>query len=160
MRYPLALLVLAVGLGACGDDVSNEPAAPDAVTNVRSTPDSAAPDRSEPSTTFSASPITPATVPPESPPGFPVDPTSPPVVAAVSDLAGRLGIDPAEIEVVDARAVTWADSSLGCPEPGVEYLQRLVDGLLVVLGAGGRQYEYHGGDPLTLCEHPKAPSGA
>ena len=40
------------------------------------------------------------------------------------------------------------------------YTQVLVDGTLVVLEAGGRQYEYHGGDPLFLCEHPTArPSG-
>ena len=81
------------------------------------------------------------------------------VVAAVDDLAGRLGIAAADVTVVDARAVTWGDSSLGCPEPGMMYTQELVDGTLVVLEAGGRRYEYHGGDPLALCENPQPPSG-
>ncbi len=36
------------------------------------------------------------------------------------------------------------------------YTQVLVDGTLVVLEAGGRRYEYHGGDPLVLCENPTA----
>ena len=81
------------------------------------------------------------------------------VVAAVDDLAGRLGIAAADVTVVDARAVTWGDSSLGCPEPGMMYTQQLVDGTLVVLEAGGRRYEYHGGDPLALCENSQPPSG-
>jgi hypothetical protein len=88
-------------------------------------------------------------------PGTPIDATQPVVVAAVEDLAGRLGIEPDAVSVIDARAVTWPDGSLGCPEPGMMYTQVLVDGMLVVLEAGGRQYEYHGGDPLFLCEQPK-----
>jgi hypothetical protein len=35
------------------------------------------------------------------------------------------------------------------------YIQVPVDGTLVVLQAGGRRYEYHGGDPLVLCEQSK-----
>ncbi len=92
-------------------------------------------------------------------PGFPIDPDMPLVRAAVDDLAARLNLDPAEVTVVDARAVTWGDSSMGCPEPGMNYLQRLVDGSLVVLKAAGKVYEYHGGDPLFLCENPRPPSG-
>jgi hypothetical protein len=87
--------------------------------------------------------------------GTPIDPTLPLVVAATEDLAGRLGIEPDAVTVVDARAVTWPDSSLGCPEPGMLYTQVLVDGTFVVLEAEGRRYEYHGGDPLFLCEQPK-----
>ncbi len=90
--------------------------------------------------------------------GFALDPMMPLVVAAVADLAGRLGIAAREVTVVEARAVTWGDSSLGCPQPGMKYLPRVVDGTLVVLGAGGRTYEYHGGSPLQLCEHPTAPA--
>ena len=41
----------------------------------------------------------------------------------------------------------------------MNYLQVLVDGTLVVLKAGGQHYEYHGGDPLFLCENPRPPSG-
>ena len=92
-------------------------------------------------------------------PGTPIDPTLPLVTAAVDDLAGSLGIEPDAVTVVDARAVTWPDGSLGCPEPGMMYTQVLVDGTLVVLEAGGRRYEYHGGFPLVLCENPHPPAG-
>jgi hypothetical protein len=29
----------------------------------------------------------------------------------------------------------------------------------VVLEVDGRRYEYHGGDPLVLCENPTPPAG-
>jgi hypothetical protein len=112
-----------------------------------------------PPPSFSATPVAPSDVVQSTLPGSAIDPTTPLVVAAVADLAGRLGVDPADVTVVAARAVTWGDSSLGCPQPGMQYLQRLVDGTLVILKAGGRTYEYHGGDPLFLCEHPRPPSG-
>jgi hypothetical protein len=92
-------------------------------------------------------------------PGTPIDPTMPIVTAAVEDLAERLGIEPDAVTVVDARAVTWPDGSLGCPEPGMMYTQVLVDGTLAVLEADGRRYQYHGGDPLVLCENPARPTG-
>jgi hypothetical protein len=101
--------------------------------------------------------LTPSTAAPPSG-GFSLDLASALVVHAVADLAERLGLDARDVTVVDARAVTWGDSSLGCPQPGMQYLQRLVDGALVVLEAGGRTYEYHGGSPLQLCEHPKPPA--
>jgi hypothetical protein len=75
--------------------------------------------------------------------------------AAVADLAGRLGVDAAGIEVLEARLVTWPDSSLGCPEPGMMYLQVLTPGALVVLEAGGQPYRYHagaGGQPFHCPE--------
>jgi hypothetical protein len=77
------------------------------------------------------------------------------VTAAVEDLAGRLGIEPDAVTVVEALAVTWPDGSLGCPQPGMMYTQVLVDGAFVLLEAGGKQYPYHGGDPLFLCEQAK-----
>jgi hypothetical protein len=77
------------------------------------------------------------------------------VQAAVQDLAQRLVITPEEVTVVEALAVTWPDGSLGCPQPGMAYTQVQVDGVLVILEAGGRRYEYHGGDPLFLCEQGK-----
>jgi nucleotide-binding universal stress UspA family protein len=91
--------------------------------------------------------------------GFDLDRASPRVRATVSDLARRLGVAEAAIEVTEARAVTWPDASYGCPEPGMMYVQRPVDGSLVVLAYAERRYEYHGGTPLTLCEHPHPPIG-
>lgn len=83
---------------------------------------------------------------------LPVD--DPIVQQAVADLAARLGIAPEVITVLSVEAVTWPDSSLGCPQPGMAYLQVLVDGLRIRLSAKGALYEYHsGGDqPPFLCQ--------
>ena len=75
---------------------------------------------------------------------------------ARADLAARLDVDPAAIEVASAGRVTWSDGSLGCPEPGKMYTQALVDGYRVVLSHDGTRYEYHAGDDGIpfLCERP------
>jgi len=64
---------------------------------------------------------------------------------AVTDLAGRLSIDPGEIRVVETRSVVWPDASLGCPRPGMVYPQVQTDGVLIRLEANGVIYPYHGG---------------
>lgn len=114
---------------------------------------------SEPS--FTASPLSPAASPRPSgsvPPGV-VD--SPPIQAAIADLAGRLDVPSGDIEVVAVSEVTWSDGSLGCPQPGVNYTQALANGQRVVLAAGGRTYEYHSGPnrPLFYCADPRPPVG-
>jgi hypothetical protein len=56
-------------------------------------------------------------------------------------------------ELLSAEAVTFSDSSLGCPTPGQSYTQALVDGLRVVVTAGGQTYDYRfgTGDAPKLC---------
>jgi len=78
---------------------------------------------------------------------------------ATADLARRLDVDPADVEVVSAELVTWRDGSLGCPQPGMVYTQALVDGTRVVLEVAGRRYEYHSGGARGpfLCDHPEPP---
>ena len=76
------------------------------------------------------------------------------VEQAREDLAQRLSVPVEQIAVLEAKAVVWPDASLGCPQPGMEYLQVLTEGLLIRLGIGPIQYEYHGGgrqDPF-LCQ--------
>ncbi|KRF12623.1 hypothetical protein [Nocardioides sp. Soil796] len=75
---------------------------------------------------------------------------------AVADLAGMLGVDASEVDVVRVEQVTWRDGSIGCAEPGSMYTQALVDGQRVVLSAGGREYEYHAGGSRDAfhCENP------
>ena len=95
-----------------------------------------------------------------------IDPNLQPLIdMAVADLAGRLGVGVAEIEVLSAYLVVWPDSSLGCPQPGMQYLQVLTDGSLILLGSGGAVYRYHAGgnqyEPF-LCTTPAktaAPEG-
>jgi hypothetical protein len=96
----------------------------------------------------------------ESMPGIDVkspnyDPALQPLVSqAMSGLAQRLGLDSTQIEVIEARAVVWPDASLGCPQPGMRYIQVPQDGALVRLRTAGQDYEYHsgGGKGLFLCE--------
>jgi hypothetical protein len=86
-------------------------------------------------------------------------PTPPPgmeflIEKAREDLAQRLSIGLTQISLVEARAVVWPDSSLGCPQPGMRYLQVPEDGALIILQAQGIVYEYHNGGSrgLFLCE--------
>lgn len=73
---------------------------------------------------------------------------------AKEDLALRLAIPAAQIELIEASQVVWPDASLGCPQPGMRYIQVPEDGARIVLLASGRKYEYHTGGSrgLFLCE--------
>jgi hypothetical protein len=76
---------------------------------------------------------------------------------AVADLAQRLRVRADDIGVVAAYLVVWPDTSLGCPQPGMQYLQVLTDGSVIVLSAGGATYRYHtGGEQYEpfLCTTP------
>lgn len=87
------------------------------------------------------------------PSGRPVNTDIPQVRVAVEDLAQRLSVAPDSIEVLEALAVIWPDSSMGCPQPGMAYTQVLTDGLFIRLQAEGKEYHYHSGgsrDPF-LC---------
>jgi len=82
-----------------------------------------------------------------------------PVAGLVADLATRLGIDESDVTLVSHEEVTWPDSSLGCPQKGMEYTQVLVNGSLIVLKVNGATYEYHSGssrDPF-YCSNPTEP---
>ena len=81
--------------------------------------------------------------------------------AAIADLAQRQGADPADIEVVSVENVTWPDSSVGCPEEGMQYAQMLTDGVRIVLELDGQQYEYHASAdlPVFYCPDPQPPVG-
>jgi hypothetical protein len=62
---------------------------------------------------------------------------------ARQDLARQLNIDPATITLIAISAVDWNDSSLGCPQPGVNYMQVITPGYNMRLDAQGKAYEYH-----------------
>jgi hypothetical protein len=97
-------------------------------------------------------PVLPA---PPSEPEQPADPGAlPPVVAlAIQDLAVRTSLPALSIAVAELQAVEWPDSSLGCPQPGVLYLQVITPGYRIVLAAGGQRYTYHTdqGTRVVLC---------
>src|ERR1043166_10327248 len=78
-------------------------------------------------------------------PTGPVDPAlQPQIEIAQQDLGTRLNFaNWWDIEVLEARGVTWPDGGLGCPTPGMAYIQVLVDGALIRLNGDGKLYEYH-----------------
>jgi hypothetical protein len=75
---------------------------------------------------------------------------------AKEDLAQRINVSTNEIRVVDATEVEWSDSSLGCPQPGMLYLQVITPGYQIVLEANGTPYEYHSNKStlIVFCENP------
>lgn len=95
----------------------------------------------------------PNTPPPASPSGLA---NSRPVRQAIEALAGTLAVAAAEIELIEARPVVWPDGSLGCPQPDMMYPQVQVEGIVIRLRAGGKEYHYHGGGRRApfLCETP------
>lgn len=71
--------------------------------------------------------------------------TNPFIAQAVADLATHLGIDASQIEVVRMEEVDWPDSSLGCPQPDMNYMQALVNGTFIELRVDAQSYHYHSG---------------
>ena len=78
---------------------------------------------------------------------------------ARTDLAQRLAISVNEIILLEARSVTWPDSSLGCPQEGMGYMQVLTPGYLIKLEFSEQQFEYHAGTKTNViyCENPTPP---
>ena len=83
----------------------------------------------------------------------------------IADLVQRTGAARGVIQVVRAEAVVWNDGSLGCPQPGMAYIQILINGYWVMLDIEGTAYDYRvsGTEHFTLCEGggnlPFSPSG-
>lgn len=73
---------------------------------------------------------------------------------AIDDLAGRLAMPVERIEFLEFKSMLWPDGGLGCPRPGMVYLQVQQEGYLIRLRAGKREFDYHGGDRRGpyLCE--------
>ena len=70
------------------------------------------------------------------------------IKTATEDLARRLSIPISEIVLLDAQAVTWSNSSLGCPQPGMAYAEVLTPGYLIFLNVNNKDYEYHAGKSI------------
>ena len=150
-RPPL-LFVLSVA--ACG--AKSEEADVESSSTVQ--PVTASSGRSSPRS-FTATPVTPSVPPGLTAPGFSLDPR-----CRSCRRGRRLGVQARRRRGHRgrrrrARRHLGRQQHSGCPQPRMQYLQRTVDGVLVILEAEGRRYEYHGGAPLFLCENPKAPSG-
>ena len=73
---------------------------------------------------------------------------------AKEDLAQRLSISIDQIDFMEAKAITWPDASLGCPQPGMMYAQVQTAGYLIQLGANSGSYAYHtdANQLVVLCD--------
>jgi len=73
---------------------------------------------------------------------------------SVADLGKKLKINAEQITVVKITPTIWRDASLGCPKPGIDYIQVETAGYLISLEAGGKVYDYHTeeGKRVRLCE--------
>lgn len=76
------------------------------------------------------------------------------VDAAKADLSSRIGVDRDAITVVKASMVNWASSAVGCPRHDMNYMQVIIPGFLVLLGADGKVYRYHGSREGELFHCP------
>ena len=75
---------------------------------------------------------------------------------ATKDLIAKEGIDATKVELVQAEYVSWRDSSMGCPQPGYQYLQVVTNGSRIVLKVDKQVYNYHSGGnkPPFSCVKP------
>ena len=75
-----------------------------------------------------------------------------------ADLANRFGVSANEIVLVEARSVTWPDSSLGCPNPSLMYTQVVTPGYLIRLQVLERTFEIHTNkrDQIIYCDDTSA----
>jgi hypothetical protein len=78
------------------------------------------------------------------------------ITFAKKDLATRLNVPVDQITLISAEVVVWPDRGLGCPQPGMGYIQVQHDGLRIRLQVKDSIYHYHSGRnrPPFLCEHP------
>ena len=96
-------------------------------------------------------------------PTAPATPALSPEVAALADkarqdLSARAGVSAGDIAVESIQAVEWRDGSLGCPQPGMNYVMMITPGYLIMLEAKGQAYEYHASlNDVVWCKDPQAP---
>ena len=76
------------------------------------------------------------------------------VAAAVANLAVLADVEVADITVREARNVNWGSSAVGCPREGMNYMQVIVPGVLLLLEVDGKIYRYHGGSKSELFHCP------
>ncbi len=67
------------------------------------------------------------------------------VARAKTLLADKLGVEESKIAVESAKAATWPDAALGCPEKDHMYAQVVTSGWAVVLESQGKTHEVHVG---------------
>jgi hypothetical protein len=172
LRISALLLVLAAGLTACLPGTESENAYPGGengpATNEPETLPTEAPEDGDSSFTFEPEKKISSPGKKKPPPvkdGSENNVPNPPDLAgvfnqaiveqAITKASENSGLPVESFQVVEASAREWPDSSLGCPQPGMMYLQVISEGYQVVLKAEGKLYDYHAGrsGQFKLCEN-------
>ncbi len=80
----------------------------------------------------------------------------PMVADIIEDIIGRTQIERSAISLTSYQSITWADGSIGCPQPGYSYIQVLIDGYLLYFDAAGQEMRYHsnGVKHFVYCTAP------
>ena len=60
-----------------------------------------------------------------------------------ADLEKRAGVSAEAISLTKVESVSWADGSLGCPQPDMMYTMAIVEGYRLVYTVAGKEYSYH-----------------
>lgn len=60
-----------------------------------------------------------------------------------ADLEKRTGVSAEAISLTKVESLSWADGSLGCPQPGMMYTMAIVEGYRLVYTVAGKEYSYH-----------------
>ncbi len=82
------------------------------------------------------------------------------VHVAIDALVTELGVAKEQVFVDTVRAVEWRDSSLGCPKPGVAYLDVISPGHRVILRVDGQVHVVHESrNRAFVCVQTKAMGG-
>ena len=151
---PLVLLVAALGLlGAGEQSPASEPPAEQPAKPT--SPEEAALERRSRLQRERARPL-PEAAPPEEEQWAGAEAELPDALreAVIADAAAKAGVDPAAVSIKAARAVTWPDGSLGCPQPNTLYTQMLVPGYRILVQARDQAYDYRATQKGTfqICE--------
>lgn len=62
---------------------------------------------------------------------------------ACTVLADELGCTVDDLQVLEVESVEWSDSSLGCAQPGMMYMQVITPGYRITLQHGAQRYVIH-----------------
>jgi len=163
LQYSLLVFALAGFLAACGD--STLTTAPPTTAPATSVPATTLPSTTVPATPAVATTVAPnttsaantsSTTPASTSSALP-DEVKKPFEAASNDLAKRTNLSLQNIQMLGYNREDFSDSSLGCPQPNVRYLQVITPGYQIQLAAGGQQYDYRTnltGTRVTLCTNP------
>ena len=74
---------------------------------------------------------------------------------AIDLVTKQTGASPGQITILSQEAIDFSDSSLGCPKPGMAYMQVITPGHKVMVEYAGKTYDVRiaGGRGL-ICDNP------